>query len=137
MRTTLIILFILNCVTVKSQDLSAHKWENRVLLVVSENESFDVLKAQILCFENKTEALIDRKLIIYKVLPKRYTLNNGDWIASTKLFKRFSTKNETFKVILIGLDGSIKLNENEVISAEKLFSRIDSMPMRKSEIKRN
>lgn len=46
----------------------------------------------------------------------------------------FSAKNE-FEVILIGLDGSIKLRQMEVLSKEDLIAIIDAMPMRKSEIK--
>ena len=39
--------------------------------------------------------------------------------------------------MLIGLDGGIKLEQIQILSAEKLFAIIDGMPMRKREIRKN
>ena len=38
-------------------------------------------------------------------------------------------------MILIGLDGGVKLRQTEMISLDKLFTLIDGMPMRRREIK--
>ena len=42
---------------------------------------------------------------------------------------------EKFRVILIGLDGGIKIEKVKAISKEELFQKIDAMPMRIREIK--
>ncbi len=136
MKAILTLLLVLNCIIMKAQDLTTHQWENRVLLVISDNKNTEAYQTQISIFKDKTKALADRKLVVYSVLPTKYKLNNDPWLASSSLFKKYRSKNKTFKVVLIGLDGLIKLNENAVILAEKLFSIIDVMPMRQSEIKR-
>ena len=52
-------------------------------------------------------------------------------IISTEEKNQLFHMNTHFEVILIGLDGYIKLQQNEVISAKNLFAIIDAMPMRK------
>jgi hypothetical protein len=42
-----------------------------------------------------------------------------------------------FQVLLIGLDGGVKMDQSEIISCKKLFGTIDSMPMRKAEMIKN
>ncbi|TVZ52912.1 DUF4174 domain-containing protein [Dokdonia sp. Hel_I_53] len=39
-----------------------------------------------------------------------------------------------FKVFLVGLDGSVKLESSEVEPAQKFLDLIDSMPMRRNEL---
>jgi len=53
------------------------------------------------------------------------------------LFSSFIPKKDVFTIRLIGLDGGIKLEQNRVLSSEKLFTVIDGMPMRKNEIRKN
>lgn len=137
MRFILTTIFCFSFINMKAQDLNTHKWKNRVLLIISEKVNSESYKKQINILKNNNEALLERKLVIYHILPKKYKLNNENWVASSNLFKRYNSKDETFKIVLIGLDGSVKLEENNVISAEKLFSIIDAMPMRKSEIRRD
>lgn len=42
-----------------------------------------------------------------------------------------------FTFILVGRDGGEKLRSSDVVSAEKLFSLIDAMPMRQNEVERS
>ncbi|MBG7611245.1 DUF4174 domain-containing protein [Polaribacter sp. BAL334] len=51
------------------------------------------------------------------------------------MFSSFKPKKDVFTITLIGLDGGIKLEQNRVISSEKLFTIIDGMPIRKREIR--
>jgi hypothetical protein len=44
--------------------------------------------------------------------------------------------NSEFEVKLIGLDGSVKNKETAVINPQKVFDLIDSMPMRRQELKK-
>ncbi|MBD0405038.1 DUF4174 domain-containing protein [Flammeovirga sp. EKP202] len=44
---------------------------------------------------------------------------------------------EDFEVILIGLDGSIKLKQADIMTHKDLYQLIDSMPMRKKELEEN
>lgn len=55
---------------------------------------------------------------------------------SNELYSEYKTRNNSFEVLLIGLDGGVKLRQAEVLSNEKLFGRIDQMPMRRRELQR-
>ena len=48
---------------------------------------------------------------------------------------RFKVSCASFRVVLIGKDGSPKLSSNDLVSFDKLSALIDAMPMRKQEIK--
>lgn len=50
--------------------------------------------------------------------------------------KEYSANPKEFVVLLIGKDGSEKYRNNKPIDIKTLFSLIDSMPMRKDEMKR-
>ncbi|WP_179343538.1 DUF4174 domain-containing protein [Winogradskyella ursingii] len=123
---------------ITAQQLEKHRWKNRLVLIITDNVESKLLKDQIKELKNNNRGLEDRKLVTYIILPKKYKIEiQGDssWIESSNLFERYNSENETFKVILIGLDGSIKLEQNNILAAKKLFSTIDAMPMRQSELK--
>jgi hypothetical protein len=56
------------------------------------------------------------------------------WIKGDQAFLKYNQSEESFKVLLIGLDGGVKINQNEPIFLENLKEIIDRMPMRRSEI---
>ncbi|WP_282041546.1 DUF4174 domain-containing protein [Winogradskyella flava] len=121
-----------------SQELEKYKWSNRILLVVSKTETFNKAELQIKNLLLKPKELSERKLLIYRIHPNIYRIensNDSDWIINSKLYKTYNAKDDEFKIVLIGLDGGIKLSQNDVLSTEALFSKIDSMPMRASELK--
>jgi hypothetical protein len=126
---------------VKSQNLDMHKWEHRIILIISNTKDSEVYKNQIKELKKSPQGLIERRLIIYHILPNQYKLVdyqneklNTDWISSPKLFKTYANEQLDFEVVLIGLDGDIKFQQSELTSTSRLFEIIDTMPMRKSEI---
>ena len=56
--------------------------------------------------------------------------------ASSELNKEYKIKPGTFIVILVGKDGSEKHRSVAILQPQKLFTIIDAMPMRRSEMKR-
>lgn len=146
MRLLFILIAILIIGNVNAQDLKKHQWENRVLLIMTQNQDSKEYQDQIAEFYKFPSELKERKMLIYHVLPQRYTLikdavdpEQNEWVSSSALFDKFAGKNVDFKVVLIGLDGGNKLEKNGLLSAEELFGTIDSMPMRRAELnkKRN
>jgi len=123
------------------QHLKKHKWENRILIVKTSNIPSEKYENQFKEFQNSSTELKERKFIIYRIIKDEFTSTNylTNKNSSGKVSKEMKNKifnvNENFEVILIGLDGNIKLQKNEIITKENLFSRIDSMPMRKYELK--
>ncbi|APS37899.1 protein of unknown function [Salegentibacter agarivorans] len=121
-----------------AQDLSKHQWKDRLILIVAEqkNEKF---QQQLTELQKHQQGLNERKLVIYQILPEKYTtgFEEENWKNSSELFQKYKAEKSDFRVILIGLDGGEKLEQTEVLSAEKLFNTIDSMPMRQAEIRKN
>ncbi|OHX63799.1 hypothetical protein NH26_24710 [Flammeovirga pacifica] len=46
-------------------------------------------------------------------------------------------KRKDFEVVLIGLDGGVKLRQSTILSKKALYDKIDSMPMRRAELQEN
>jgi len=120
-----------------SQDLKKHQWRNRVLLILTNDISADVFNNQIKTFKDNSTGLEERKLVVYKVVPEDYELVHKDnsWINNKKVFNKYKRTKKIFEVVLIGLDGGVKLRQTKHLSSEKLFTIIDGMPMRRGEIK--
>ena len=124
------------------QDLEKHQWKNRVLIVKTLDVQSKKYNNQLKEFRNSTEALINRKLILYKIVEDDFTLTNYNnsrlnsfGKVSGKLAESILNAKENFEVILIGLDGGIKIQQTKVLTKENLFNTIDAMPMRRNEIK--
>jgi len=121
-----------------AQDLAKHQWEDRLVLIIAEekNEKF---QQQLTELQKDQQGLKERKLVIYQILPTKYStgFEEENWKNSTELYKKYKTGKSDFRVVLIGLDGGDKLTQTEILSAEKLFRTIDSMPMRQSEMRNN
>ncbi|MCO4820646.1 MAG: DUF4174 domain-containing protein [Flavobacteriaceae bacterium] len=130
------------CTKSNGQNLNDHKWTNRVLIVKTSNNDFDKFNEQLNEFKNINKALKERKIVLYKVIQDEFSsinfinngLTNSGKVSEIKM-QNILNKNRDFEVILIGLDGGIKLKQSEVLFKEDLFRIIDSMPMRENEIK--
>lgn len=56
--------------------------------------------------------------------------------SASTLFEQFMEKSDHFKVILIGLDATLKEERTNYFEPQELFSIIDRMPMRKAGLRR-
>jgi len=130
--------------TLKGQltELEKYKWRNRLVLINAENEESAEYKHQINEFYGYFDELKERKLVLVLVKRNKYktisfeeaTKVESDWSNSDLLYQKYMKKKSDFRVILIGLDGGVKLSQKEVLTKTALFGRIDSMPMRQAEI---
>ena len=138
---TFLLIFITQTNLMNAQDLKSHQWKDRLLLVISKSEKDTLFQEQIKILEQKQNELQDRKLVVYQITAEAFKagwFRSEGWIKSTDLCDSFNSEKAAFKIILIGLDGGIKLEQNELLSVETLFNTIDSMPMRRKELlKRN
>ncbi len=138
LKTLFFVMTLFTALLGSAQDLSKHRWENRLILLISDDENNPTLKAQIAEFTKDLTGLEERKLIIYQVMPEEYKIIlNGDTTKqSSKLYKTYKKTEKGFEVLLLGLDGGIKHRQSELLPLEKLYAIIDAMPMRRSEMKR-
>ena len=145
--TIRIVLIIIGCsslMNLNGQNLKKHKWENRILIVKTSDIKSKKYQEQLKEFRNSVDELNDRKIILYKITRDNFVLidyknselNNSGKI-SENITENILDKKENFEVILIGLDGGIKLQQTEILIKEDLFKIIDSMPMRRDELNRN
>lgn len=139
---TQILLFALvsilsTTIPMSAQDLSQHEWKDRLLLVLTTENSKELYKEQMDLFKDNIAGLEERKLVIYSVMPEKYKkgIQAEKWVESTRLNDRYREGGREFEVILLGLDGRVKLRQSEILSIEKLFRTIDAMPMRRNELR--
>lgn len=126
--------------TLSAQDLSVHKWENRLLILLTEDTEEMTYKKQLEELRNCRKGIKDRKLFVYQSTKNKFRMGvetEGDWRKSSGIYKKYKGNKSGFQILLNGLDGGVKMDESEIISCEKLFGIIDSMPMRKAEMRKN
>ncbi|MGA9270774.1 MAG: DUF4174 domain-containing protein [Lutimonas sp.] len=133
----LLLLLLFSCFYTQSQVLSSIQWKNRVLLLMSEDPNDPMVKQQISLFSQDSEQLKERKLVLLQVFPEFYLMgsDNGIRRPSDEVYFDYKSAKKSFELILIGLDGDEKLRRNEMIRPEDLYAIIDSMPMRRYEMK--
>ncbi len=125
--------------TTHGQDLSGHRWQDRLVLLLANEIDNPMLARQLEVFQKEQEGLEERKLVIYQVLPEHYRTGLSDeehWKKADRLYNRYRSGEYSFEFILIGLDGGVKLRRQAVVSCEELFTLIDGMPMRRAEMRK-
>jgi hypothetical protein len=99
--------------------------EKRQLLIFADNANNRYLKDQQQILSAGANGLKERDIEV-----KLFYANSNR--------EKFRQKNikSTFTIVLVGKDGGDKLRSTKPLSLQKLYSTIDAMPMRQSEMKR-
>ena len=122
-----------------SPDLSQFKWKNRLLLLFAPGRDHPFFYNLQQTIMNRKGEVEDRDLVIFEIFesgPSNVNMNNLDSQTVRSLRKKFNIREGEFAVILIGKDGGIKLNRREQTEIEDIFGLIDSMPMRREEMRK-
>lgn len=134
-----IIVMILTGFTgpVVAQQLDTHRWQDRLVLVYTADPSAELYRKQVDLLKKDREGLEDRKLVIYHFTPEEVKkgLSSGEWEKRNGSAAKFFETQGNFEVLLLGLDGRVKLRLGSLLTREKLYSTIDAMPMRQSELR--
>ena len=127
----------------EGQNFSSHQWENRVLVIQCRSDQSEKLHQQLLEFETSKQDLVERRLVLYVVIKDKYQFvdfknERGEKIKLTvdQDIENLKNTNALFQIQLIGLDGGVKLEQKFPLESDELFRIIDSMPMRRSEMRR-
>ena len=106
--------------------LRDYLWTNRVIVTFSANESAPERR------------LLLKQIAQYPCEFRKRDLVHIDLISGSadyqSLSQRFAMDGKDFKLVLIGKDGKIKLQATAV-ALEDIFALIDTMPMRKKEMR--
>ncbi|MFB6231804.1 MAG: DUF4174 domain-containing protein [Salinibacter sp.] len=124
--------------------LERHQWEHRLLFVFAPADAGDALPRQEEQFRGRDEGFRDRDLLLVTVRGTEQgtrreqpgadprPLTEG---AARRLRERFSVPPDSFRVVLVGKDGTEKRRDPEPVAARSLFDTIDAMPMRQREMR--
>ena len=119
-------------------DLTSYRWKNRLLLIFSPSASHPGLAELDRSLAKNHADVIDRDLVIFRVfedgpsMAGQAPLTSED---STNLRRRYKIDTDRLTVVLIGKDGGIKLVRQHRADLQEFFDLIDSMPMRRQEMR--
>jgi hypothetical protein len=113
-----------------------------VLIIKTSNISSAPYLQQLAALERQEESLKERKIVLYKIIGNTVqkivyqdTTKNRNGAVNGSLQRLSSKIQSPFTILLLGLDGNKKMEQTRSLSATRLYSLIDGMPMRQSEIK--
>lgn len=121
-----------------AQNMSEYQWKNRLLIIITDDLQQSSYVDQLKELRKNPTGLAERELRVFWTTSNKFKTGievNSKWIKSRKLYDQYKKLDTSFEVILIGLDGGIKARKTDVLKIEDLYALIDSMPMRRSEIK--
>ncbi|WP_324025671.1 DUF4174 domain-containing protein [Maribacter sp. BPC-D8] len=118
----------------EAQDLSDYKWKNRIIILYENDTNITDVKSALEIIDNNASKFTERALLVF--VYKDNLLYSVD--RKPTEIKKSEILPETYDgYILIGKDGGIKSKTTYPFNLEKLLDLIDSMPMRKSEMRYN
>jgi len=139
------VLFALLTTTVMAQNEDFIKtnpadfqWENRILIVIADQESDSLFNEQVSDFEGRENGFKDRDLITFYVFRKGTSRLNEqplDPVSAEEILEQYGSDLPDFRLLLIGKDGSVKLQKDSPVLVQDIFGLIDSMPMRQREMR--
>ncbi len=122
---------------VPAYDLSQHQWRHRLLFLIAPGADDPDLAAQQRDLALKTDALLDRDIRLFRLLPDRGFL--GEAALSSEavgaLRQQLDVTDADRLVILIGKDGGIKRRAELDTDLREILLQIDAMPMRRDEMR--
>ena len=111
-------------------------WEKRVLLVFAPNGEEPGARHQDAILEAIDSGLIERDMTVIRVFADNRVYIDGQSHeqSAASFYQRFGVNSDQFRVILVGKDGDVKLDQSSTVAGNDLFGLIDSMPMRRDEM---
>jgi hypothetical protein len=119
-------------------DLNAYQWKNRLLLISAPSEDSLDYQLQMRMLEGQRPKFEDRDLLVVELLEickSRIATQSIDEATAAKIRSRFNLDPQEFSVILVGKDGTSKRRYVSPVSPGDVFAEIDTMPMRRQEMR--
>jgi hypothetical protein len=119
-------------------DLGAYRWRNRLLLVFAPSADLPAYQQYRQELVRQRPSIEDRDLIIFRIVEKGQSFRGETPLspeAADSLRQRFGGSGAGPRVVLIGKDGGVKLAQAAFTPLADIFALIDSMPMRRQEMK--
>lgn len=118
--------------------LKSVQWKNRPLLVFAPSPGHPLLARQRAEIGRVMSGMIERDMIVVEIVGNslRTVVGRSPSGGAVAFRRHYGVGSDAFRIILVGKDGGRKLVSSKVVSSRKLFGLIDSMPMRRDEIRR-
>jgi hypothetical protein len=119
-------------------DLSQFQWKNRLLFLFAPDRGHPLFDALQQSIAGQQAEVADRDLMVFEILesgPARMNKVDLDSKWAQSLREKFDVPRGQFAVILVGKDGGIKLSRQDETRLEDIFALIDTMPMRREEMR--
>ena len=109
-----------------------------MVIILADTEKDPRCQLQLRDLKTDLKGMEERKFVVIILTPNyQITGINSEKAHRPDIsYQDLATKKEDFEILLIGLDGGIKLRQNEPLSYQELFNRVDQMPMRRQEIEK-
>lgn len=122
---------------VQAQDLRAHRWEDRVLLLYTRTTEAPAYRKQVRALLEDPDGMRERRLVVYTLLQDRFAqgLPPTQWQEGRPAGLPGRGIDNGFGLVLLGLDGGVKRDSQGFVPVEDLWGQIDGMPMRQAEIR--
>ena len=134
----LLILTVITPLTSSAQDILAqYRWQNRVVILFADGAGSEKAAGFLASLAERQADFIDRDMLLITVYPDKAE-NAGEAMSAQEanaLQSRYNQDNAIFRVLLIGKDGGVKLNRVKETALQDLFDLIDTMPMRRQEMR--
>lgn len=133
------ILLFISCPIIVAQDFESHIWKERVLVILADSPENKNFKKQQQLLLQDLRGLEERKLVLYLITPSREycDFDQIKCISNKTAYKRYKKFKSDFEIVLIGLDGGKKIQQNILLTPQQLYDKIDAMPMRARELRKN
>lgn len=121
------------------QQISDYQWKNRLVILLTDSQDSQSYQLQLKDLKTDLQGLKERKILVITLTPN-YQITGIDNEIKQKAalsYKELKKEADGFEVILIGLDGYVKLQQSKLLTHQELFAQIDRMPMRRDEIEKN
>lgn len=118
-----------------AQALGQYQWKNRVLVVFSDTSNAKAARQENMLMTERS-GLGERDMLVLRVRGGSVMPIYGSGVDLDADKIRHDIQGPEvgeFAVVLIGMDGSVKLKAGEPVSAAEIFTLVDSMPMRADE----
>ncbi len=118
-------------------DLSQHQWRHRLLFLIAPLADDPDLAAQQRDLALRADALLDRGIRLFQLLPDQGFLGEAALSAEAvrALRQQLDVTAADRLVILIGKDGGIKRRGELDTDLREILLQIDAMPMRRDEMR--
>ncbi|NNE28482.1 MAG: DUF4174 domain-containing protein [Saprospiraceae bacterium] len=103
-----------------------------MILLFSESTNSTKLIQQLDIFRGNESGFKERKLKVLELIGTEFDPKLEIYKSNSNESQRMKSP---FEFVLIGLDGTIKMRSNDPVEMNRLFQLIDSMPMRRIELK--